>query len=111
MRSENGLDGEREWLAFDLGGCPHQHWSLLSFRTRKECAAWIEEKFGWQRNRKDLQQEPHGLRLPKPMRVQVTATVTLPSKRSKLAFPNVISRTSRGETVKRIIDHNGREVR
>ena len=43
-----------------------------------------------------------------PVTVKVTKAHP---KRSKLAFPNIISRTSRGETVKRILDHTGREVR
>lgn len=66
-RSENRLDGRRRWFigAIDIS----QPYYL--FRTRKEAQAWIEKRYGYIRERKDLRREPHGWRMPIPVRVQV----------------------------------------
>ena len=41
------------------------------FKTRRECRAWIEEKFGYIRDRPDLRAEPHGWRMPRPVLITV----------------------------------------
>ena len=42
------------------------------FRTRKECRKYINARYGYIRGRLDLQQEPHGWRLPRAVRVSIT---------------------------------------
>lgn len=44
------------------------------FNTRRQCRAWIEEAWGYLRTRPDLRAEPHGWRMPRPVRVSVTVT-------------------------------------
>ena len=41
------------------------------FRTRKEAREWIQKRYGYIKTRMDLRQEPHGWRLPRPVRVRV----------------------------------------
>lgn len=63
----NQLDGHQEWLCL---------WDRDAdfprlFRTRRECREYIERKFGYIRDRKDLRREPCCWRVPKPVRVEV----------------------------------------
>lgn len=71
-RSNNRLDGERRHLIHDSHhhGCHGQHFPLM-FHTRAEARAFIEEKFGYIRERPDLQAEPHGWMMPRPVLVTV----------------------------------------
>lgn len=42
------------------------------FLKRKESVAWINQHYGYIRNRPDLRLEPHGWRLPKPIKVRIS---------------------------------------
>lgn len=62
--SVNRIDGDRrEWL---WNGVPP-----LLFLTRQEAREWIRERYGYISGRDDLQQEPHGWRMPKAVKVTV----------------------------------------
>lgn len=65
-RSKNRLDGAREYLIRD----PSTRAPLLR-NTKREAGEWIEEHYGYLRNRPDLRAEPHGWRMPRPVRVDV----------------------------------------
>lgn len=41
------------------------------FLTRAAAREWIEERYGYIRNRTDLQKPPHNWRMPKAVRVEV----------------------------------------
>ena len=41
------------------------------FVTRTAAKAFIDEKYGYLRNRPDLRAEPFGYRMPKPVRVAI----------------------------------------
>jgi hypothetical protein len=41
------------------------------FRTRHDCRAFIEERYGYIRTRSDLRREPHGWMVPRAVRVEV----------------------------------------
>ncbi len=43
------------------------------FKTRKEAREHILKHYGYIRYREDLRQEPHGWRLPRPIRVSIVA--------------------------------------
>lgn len=70
---KNDLDGERSWLVGDS--------DLITrtelFDTRSQARDFIRLNYGFIRGRKDLQIEPHGWRMPKP--VKVTLTIELAS--------------------------------
>jgi hypothetical protein len=63
-RSENCLDGKRQHL------CCESCVPVL-FRTRQEARDYADRRYGYIRTRPDLQTEPHGWRLPLPVRVAV----------------------------------------
>jgi hypothetical protein len=75
-RSGNRLRGEhahllgryhaRSPLPREFEGCP---WVL--FRTRREARDFIRERFAYIAERPDLQCEPHGWRMPIPVKVTV----------------------------------------
>lgn len=44
---------------------------MLMFSTRKACRKWIEDRYGYIRERDDLKKMPHGWRLPKAVKVFV----------------------------------------
>jgi len=64
-RSKCSLDGERKHVMFHKG-------LPALFDTRKEAAAWIKETHGYIAKRQDLRTEPHGWRMPLPVRVKIT---------------------------------------
>lgn len=64
-KSENRLDGKREYLAGDGSGLPRM------FMTRESCRAYIQKHFGHIRTRPDLRAEPHGWRMPQAVKVAV----------------------------------------
>ena len=64
-RSHNLLDGDQRHLMF-------RHPPRLYF-TRKECLADIDSGWGYLRQRPDLHREPYGWRMPRPVRVTITA--------------------------------------
>jgi hypothetical protein len=63
--SKNHTDGVTSHLIWD---------NLLPalFRSRRECREFIEHKYGYIRNRPDLQREPHGWKMPRPVKVTIT---------------------------------------
>ena len=64
----NKLDGHTEHLViFDW----RTHRPDRLFTTRAECRKFIEEEFGYIRDRKDLRSEPHCWRVPRAVRVKV----------------------------------------
>ena len=67
FRQVNKVDGAKCHLV-------HQPISCVPFlyRTRKQAKLFIEQEFGYIRRRKDLQDEPHGWRMPIPIRVNIT---------------------------------------
>jgi uncharacterized C2H2 Zn-finger protein len=67
-RSVNTLDGDRSWLECTETG-------PLLFKTRRAAANDIERRHGYLRNRADLRAEPHGWRMPRPVRVRIMVEV------------------------------------
>jgi hypothetical protein len=64
-RSKNKLDGKQEVIMYNNGsGIPYL------FTTRHEARLFIEQ-FSYIRDRPDLRREPHGWRMPKPVRVKI----------------------------------------
>ena len=63
-RSENELDGRERYIMCE-SECP------VLFRTRAQARKWILENFGYIATRPDLRREPHGWRMPVPVRVAV----------------------------------------
>lgn len=41
------------------------------FLTRRACREWIERTHSYIKHRKDLREEPHGWRMPVPVRVVI----------------------------------------
>ena len=80
--SKNRLDGEKRFF-FGKYNCPNiregiekipssmNGHTLLLFNTRKEARKFIKENYSFIRTRKDLRKEPHGWRMPKPVKVNV----------------------------------------
>lgn len=68
-RSNCLLDGESKHVMFDKG-------MPKLFHTRKEAAAWIKETHGYIAKRQDLRREPHGWRMPIPVRVFIKMNPT-----------------------------------
>jgi len=64
-RSENNLDGIRKHLCSE-NGMP------ALFITRRQCRDWIKLKYGYIKERDDLREEPHGWRMPLPVKVTIT---------------------------------------
>ncbi len=75
--SSNRLDGTEEYLqgaaivasmsAEPLRGCT----GAMLFRSREECRRFIEDHYGYIRDRKDLHVEPFGWKMPRAVRVEV----------------------------------------
>ena len=63
-RQKNKLDGVKTHLVL---GYDMQH----LFRTGRLCRAFINERYGYIKIRKDLRAEPHGWRMPVAVRVVV----------------------------------------
>lgn len=66
-RSRNLLDGDRSWLE----GVPDGMTRTRLFATRREARAWCLEQHGWIRRRPDCRAEPHGMFMPKVVRVSI----------------------------------------
>jgi hypothetical protein len=62
--SVNRLDGDRTHII-------HVNLYPAFFQTRQEARDFIETNFGYIRDRPDLQAEPHGWKMPKPILVVV----------------------------------------
>ncbi len=63
--SHNNMDGLDNHLICRKG-------LPVIFKTRKAAKAWIDETHGYIRDRKDLRVEPHGWRMPTPVRITIT---------------------------------------
>jgi len=73
-----GLESAVRWGLkwHTVGFDPHDHMMYedrmpVLFRTRAEARQWVEKKYGYIRNRKDLRGWPHGWRIPQPIRVKI----------------------------------------
>lgn len=64
-RADNRLDGSIRHLMYGRDLLPKL------FKTRREARDWIEQEFGWLRERPDLKAEPFGWKMPVPVKVQV----------------------------------------
>lgn len=63
-RSENFLDGKTQHILYE-------NLYPKLFRRRQDCREWIKEQYGYIADRPDLQSEPHGWRMPIPVKVEV----------------------------------------
>lgn len=83
-RSDNRLDGKREAL-MGLLTAPHgdghpvftpagAEQPTITFRTKREAKAFIKDRFGYIAERSDLRREPHGWKMPQPVRVRISVT-------------------------------------
>lgn len=64
-RSRNLVDGETQHII--MCDC-----LPVLFRTRREARAYASEHLGYIRPRLDLRREPHGWRMPQPVRLTIT---------------------------------------
>jgi hypothetical protein len=74
--SDCKLDGQRQWLAghmFSDRPLGPAHWAL--FHTRREARSYVREHLGYIAKRPDLRAEPHGWKIPKVVRVEITVEV------------------------------------
>jgi hypothetical protein len=67
--SVNRLDGDRRHLQWRPEPGPG---AFRLFRYRRECRTYIEERYGYIRDREDLRAEPYGWRMPQAVRVTVS---------------------------------------
>jgi hypothetical protein len=67
-RSENRIDGKNRHLL-------NENCLPVLFRTRRAAREYIEKRYGYIRTSKDLQVEPHGWRMPIPIRVNIQPKV------------------------------------
>ena len=68
-RSQNKRDGYTERFVWDWKD-PLRTTPIL-FRTRREARAMIRERYGYIKSRPDLRAEPHGWKIPRPIKVVV----------------------------------------
>lgn len=73
-RSENRLDGKREWLSTN-DWCSDAVVRTRLFATRQEARKVCDKEFGYIKERADLRAEPHGWKTPKIVKVKVTIEV------------------------------------
>lgn len=64
--SESRLSSVREFLI-------HRDCIPVLFDTRRKARIFIKKEYGYLKTRKDLREEPHGWRLPRPVRVEIQA--------------------------------------
>jgi len=67
-RQKGSIDGDIERIQWGYGG---DRQAPYLFRTKKDCAVFIKERYGYIAKRKDLREYPHGWRMPKPIKVRV----------------------------------------
>lgn len=65
-RSDNKLDGKTRRLQIGDG----HKWPLV-FRTKKAAQQHIKERYGYIAKCRDLRIEPHGWRIPIPVRISI----------------------------------------
>jgi hypothetical protein len=66
-QSSNKLDGDRCHFVRDITNC-----NIMIFHTRHEARKEIWIRFGYIKDRPDLKSEPHGWKMPKPVRIKLT---------------------------------------
>lgn len=64
-RSENRLDGKTEYIICE-------HFSPVLFKTRKQALEFIDDRYGYIRERKDIREEPHGWKTPRAVKVKIS---------------------------------------
>lgn len=64
-RSKNRRDGVVEHLLY-VNCLP------VLFATKKEASAYAAREWSWLKTRPDLRREPHGWRMPKPVKVRLS---------------------------------------
>jgi hypothetical protein len=74
--SENRLDGKLEYFVGCYGIQPPaplyvSGYKTALFKTRKDARKYIKAKYGYIASRPDLRREPHGWRMPIPVKVEV----------------------------------------
>jgi hypothetical protein len=70
-RSDNLLDGYREWLEGETNGTTRAR----LFATRKLAREYIAKEWWFLKGRPHLQREPHGCRMPCVVSVSVTIAI------------------------------------
>jgi hypothetical protein len=63
-RSKNRREGRCEHLMFE-------NYVPVFFLSKRDAREWIDKKWGYIRKRPDLQREPHGWKMPVPVRVTI----------------------------------------
>lgn len=63
-RGENKIDGKRNHII-------NKNCVPLLFLTRQQAREYNEEHYGYIRQRPDLREEPHGWKMPLPIKVKV----------------------------------------
>jgi len=66
--SHNRLDGVKRHIFYE-------NYLPVVFRTRRECREWIEERYGYIKDREDLRREPHGWRLPRAVKIELVVNI------------------------------------
>ena len=86
----NRLESAVRWAVRwrNVGFSPSEHILYedrmpVMFRTRAEARAYIDQKFGYIRTRKDLRTWPHCWRIPQPIRAKVVPDGSLFLKAKK----------------------------
>lgn len=67
-RSKNTLDGYSEFLL----GTPDHPTRTKLFESRREAREFVREEFGYIKERSGLRKEPHGWKMPMPVRVRIS---------------------------------------
>lgn len=53
------------------------------FRTKQLAKEWIDKHYGYIRHRESLRREPHGWRLPRPVRVEIKTSNSPTAKKAQ----------------------------
>ena len=73
-RSKGSVSGEDRHLICDTD---NQNYGVpVLFRTKTAAAEWIREHYSYIATRQDLRSEPHGWRMPIPVRVDIGLSLT-----------------------------------
>ena len=76
-RSKNKLDGETEQLIGRFHKFSKNEpdflsgYNIMTFTTRDQARKFIKEHYNYIKDRPDLRKEPHGWKMPIPVKVQV----------------------------------------
>lgn len=64
-RSKSSIDGVQEHFVSDYDK------GTYFFRSRSQAREFIEENYGYIKERPDLRKEPHGWKMPVPVKVKI----------------------------------------